>query len=256
MRLWYEGPLASFHIGATGSDVERDRIVSAVLVRQADAGAPAQALNWLVEPGLPTPEPGPRVQGIGDGQIRAQRKPARIALEEIARALGAQACAGVPLVVMDAPYHLTLLDRELTRHRGQPLADYLVNAPLLVLDPQVLDTYADRGRDGRRPLADLCTRYGVERAAAPHAAAEAGAALEVVRALGRRHPAVLGGLSPAELHLRQAMWHATQARGSRTWFDRADRPEQVDTAWPVRPERCSCGRPLRRGQEHRCGLAA
>ncbi|AXI80683.1 exonuclease domain-containing protein [Peterkaempfera bronchialis] len=256
MTRWYEGPLAAFDTETTGVDVEHDRIVSAALVLQAAPGAPAQTLTWLADPGIPIPEAARAVHGITDDQVREHGRPPRTVVEEIARALAARARAEVPLVVMNAPYDLTLLDRELKRHRGSPLGEHLADAPLLVLDPRVLDKHVDRYRKGRRTLTDLCAHYGVTLGAAHDAGADALASLHLVRELGRRHPGTLGALSPAELHLRQVVWHAAQARGLQAWFDRAGTPEQVDTAWPLRPERCTCGRRLLPGRDHRCAAAA
>jgi DNA polymerase-3 subunit epsilon len=68
------------------------------------------------------------------------------------------------------------------------------------------------------------------------AAADAVAALDVVRALGRRFATRLERLSPAELHALQATWHAAQARGLQAWFARSGSEEIVSTEWPLRPE--------------------
>jgi DNA polymerase-3 subunit epsilon len=66
------------------------------------------------------------------------------------------------------------------------------------------------------------------------AAADALAALEVVRALGRRFATRLERLSPAELHTLQGGWHAAQARGTQAWFARTGSEEWVEPAWPLR----------------------
>jgi DNA polymerase-3 subunit epsilon len=158
-----------------------------------------------------------------------------VVADEIARALAESARAGRPLVVMNAPYDLTLLDRELRRHRGLPLDAYTAGHPLLVLDPWVLDKHLDRYRKGRRTLTDLCVQYGVVLDAAHDAAADATAALRLAREIGRRHGTRLGGLTTAELHLRQAVWHAAQARGLEQWFARSGTAaDPVNPAWPMR----------------------
>lgn len=251
---WFTGPLASFDTETTGVDVESDRIVSAALVVQLAPGTPVQTSTWLADPGVPIPAAAQAVHGIGDERVREFGRPPRAVVAEIARALAEQARLGRPVVVMNAPYDLTLLDRELRRHREVSLADALGAAELLVLDPRVLDKHVDRYRKGRRTLTDLCAHYGVELTGAHDAAADATAAMELVRAVAARYPAALGGLSPAELHLRQAVWHAAQARGLQRWFDRSGQVERVDFAWPLRPARCGCGRRL--SPEHRCELAA
>ncbi|MGF1430602.1 exonuclease domain-containing protein [Kitasatospora sp. LaBMicrA B282] len=253
---WYEGPLASFDTETTGVDVEQDRVVSAALVLQPAPNAPVERRSWLVDPGVPIPDGARAVHGITDEQVRAHGQAPALATLEIARALAEQARAGVPLVVMNAPYDLTLLDRELRRHRQSSLAAQLAGAELLVVDPRVLDKHLDRYRKGRRTLTDLCAHYGIALADAHDAGADAWAALQLVRAIAARHRTALHGLTSAELHLRQARWHAAQARGLQDWFERAGTPERVDRSWPLRPARCAgCGVPLV-GAEHRCESVA
>ena len=236
MTLWYDGPLAAFDTETTGVDVEEDRIVSAAVVVQDMAGGRPRVTRWLINPGVPVPPGAIEVHGLTDDHLqRNGRWPAPV-MEEIARALAEQCAAARPLVVMNAPFDLTILDRELRRHRAASLGRYLENAPLCVLDPRVLDKHLDRYRKGRRTLTDLCAQYEVELDEAHDAAADAVAALEVTRAVGRRFASRMERLSPAELHTLQAVWHAAQARGLQAWFARSGTPETVDPAWPVRPE--------------------
>ncbi|MGW1075349.1 exonuclease domain-containing protein [Streptomyces sp. NPDC002537] len=232
---WFEGPLAAFDTETTGVDVEQDRVVSAAVVVQSSEGAPPLVTRWLVDPGIPVPPGATAVHGLTDDHLqRNGRWPAPV-MEEVARALAEQAAHGIPLVVMNAPFDLTLLDRELRRHRASSLAGYLGSVPLCVLDPWVLDKHLDRYRKGRRTLTDLCGQYGVELTGAHDAAADALAALEVVRALGRRFASRLERLTPVELHARQTVWHAAQARGLQAWFARNGSEEACDPAWPMRP---------------------
>ncbi|MFF7730182.1 exonuclease domain-containing protein [Streptomyces sp. NPDC008001] len=232
---WFEGPLAAFDTETTGVDVEHDRIVSAALVVQSAAVSAPVVTRWLVDPGVPVPEGATAIHGLTDDYVqRNGRWPAPV-MEEVARALAGQAARGTPLVVMNAPFDLTLLDRELRRHRASSLAGYLGTASLCVMDPWVLDKHLDRYRKGRRTLTDLCAQYGVELADAHDAASDALAALQVVRAVGRRFAARLERLSPAELHARQTVWHAAQARGLQAWFARNGAEEACDPAWPLRP---------------------
>ncbi|MCI3929415.1 3'-5' exonuclease [Streptomyces sp. AN091965] len=236
MTCWYEGPLAAFDTETTGVDVETDRIVSAAVVVQNGAGARPRVTRWLVNPGVPVPAAATAVHGLTQDHLeRNGRWPAPV-MEEMGRELAEQGAAGRPLVVMNAPFDLTLLDRELRRHRASSLSRYVGGSPLCVLDPRVLDRHLDRYRKGRRTLSDLCELYGVELSGAHDAAADAQAAMDLVRALGRRFSARLDRLSPAELHTLQAVWHAAQARGLQTWFARSGSAETVDPAWPLRPE--------------------
>ncbi|MEV0642590.1 3'-5' exonuclease [Streptomyces sp. NPDC050619] len=236
MTCWYEGPLAAFDTETTGVDVEADRIVSAAVVVQDAPGTRPRVSRWLVNPGVPVPEGATAVHGLTEEHLRLNgRWPAPV-MYEIAEQLAEQAVAGRPLVVMNAPFDLTLLDRELRRHRASSLDRWFESSPLLVLDPWVLDKHLDRYRKGRRTLTDLCAHYGVPLEGAHDAAADALAALDVVRAVGHRFAVRLERLSPAELHTLQAVWHAAQARGLQAWFARSGSEEAVDPAWPLRPE--------------------
>ncbi|MFE7843089.1 3'-5' exonuclease [Streptomyces sp. NPDC057474] len=236
MTCWYEGPLAAFDTETTGVDVETDRIVSAAVVVQDAAGTRPRVTRWLVNPGVPVPAAATAVHGLTDEQLqRDGRWPAPV-MEEIARALAEQAVRGRPLVVMNAPFDLTMLDRELRRHRASSLDHWFETTPLRVVDPRVLDKHLDRYRKGRRTLTDLCAHYEVVLDGAHDAAADAQAAMDVVRAVGRRFAPRLARLSPAELHTLQAVWHAAQARGLQAWFARSGTEEAVDPAWPLRPE--------------------
>ncbi|WP_424214677.1 3'-5' exonuclease [Streptomyces sp. BI20] len=236
MTRWYEGPLAAFDTETTGVDVERDRIVSAALVVQECAGGRVRTTRWLVNPGIPVPREATEVHGLTDEHLQHNGRWPSPVVEEIARGLAEQQSAGRPVVVMNAPFDLTLLDRELRRHRASSLAHYLDERPLTVLDPRVLDKHLDRYRKGRRTLTALCEHYGVELTGAHDASADALASLELVRAVGRRFAGRLERLSPTELHTLQEVWHAAQARGLQAWFARQGTPEAVDPHWPLRPE--------------------
>ncbi|MEU9102557.1 3'-5' exonuclease [Streptomyces sp. NPDC048361] len=236
MTCWFEGPLAAFDTETTGVDVEGDRIVSAALVVQDGPAARPRVTRWLINPGIPVPAGATEVHGLTDAHLQLNgRWPAPV-MDEVAKALAEQCSAGRPLVIMNAPFDLTMLDRELRRHRAASLGHYLGRNPLRVLDPRVLDKHLDRYRKGRRTLTDLCEHYGVVLEGAHDAAADALAALELVRAVGRRFAGRLERLTPTELHALQTTWHAAQARGLQAWFTKQGTPELVDTAWPLRPE--------------------
>ena len=109
MTCWYEGPLAAFDTETTGVDVETDRIVSAAVVVQDAPGTRPRVTRWLVNPGVPVPEPATAVHGLTDEHLqRNGRWPAPV-MQEIAEELAAQAAVNRPIVVMNAPFDLTLL---------------------------------------------------------------------------------------------------------------------------------------------------
>lgn len=128
MTCWYEGPLAAFDTETTGVDVETDRIVSAAVVVQDAAGSRPRVTRWLVNPGVPVPAGATAVHGLTDEHLQRNGRWPSPVMDEIARVLGEQAAAGRPLVVMNAPFDLTLLDRELRRHRATNLDRWFSSA--------------------------------------------------------------------------------------------------------------------------------
>jgi DNA polymerase-3 subunit epsilon len=244
MTPWYEGPLAALtlrsRVGATGqfaaqsADPERDRLCGAVVVLQRAAGAPAEVRGTDVITSSVAGLPG----DVPSGRLAC----------EVARTLAVHA-SGAPLVVLDPPYDLTLLDRELRRHGHAPLTNSLGGRGMCVLDPVLLDRRLRRGEGapGPRPgpgpahartrdgLIRLCDDYGM---AAPEDTLrdEADAALAITRALGRHFAHRLTGLTPAALHTLQAVWFAAEARGPAAWFTSGTR-RQSDHLWPLRPAR-------------------
>ncbi|WP_314173353.1 3'-5' exonuclease family protein [Streptomyces winkii] len=223
MTPWYEGPLAALALrtgrsdpqpgAAGGPDPERDRVCAAAVAVQQAPDAPVEMHSPPDAPGLP----------------------ARRLAGRVARSLASHA-AGRPLVVMDAPYDLTLLDRELRRHGNAPLAGSLGGRSMCVLDPVLLDIRLDHDAaagGGCRGLARLCGRYGLS-APADTVQDEAAAGLALARALGRHFAPQLAGLTPATLLTLQAIWFGAEAGRRGAWFTTGTR-RPADHIWPLRP---------------------
>jgi DNA polymerase-3 subunit epsilon len=240
---WYEGPLASADTETTGLDVEVDRVVTGtVLGFRAQRGKWAEddegrwaptRLSWLADPGIEIPEAASGVHGITTEEARAKGWPAAKVIQGIGIALAEYTAAGTPLVVMNAPYDLSLLDREFARYSLPSLAEQAGREPV-VIDPLVLDRHVDRYRPGRRNLATLCQHYKVPLTAAHDATADALAAARVAVTIGMRYPAV-GRLSPAELHAAQAEWAPQQAASYEAYRRRTEPTFTTHRHWPLIP---------------------
>jgi DNA polymerase-3 subunit epsilon len=175
------------------------------------------------------------IHGISTERARAEGRPAAEVVAEVIAALVAAVEAGQPLVVMNAPFDLTMLEREAERYGLYSL--FSASAPL-VLDPRVLDKHVDRYRRGQRRLEDLCARYGVVHGGAHDAGADAVAACAVTVALADEYPWI--GKTPLpELHERQIGWAAGQQAGLREHFastpGKAERAASIRTEWPLIP---------------------
>ncbi|WP_422070689.1 exonuclease domain-containing protein [Streptomyces hoynatensis] len=211
MSGWAGEPLAGFDLETTGTDVERDRVVSGAWVLLGPGGRLLARRSWLLDPGVPVPEAATAVHGLDTAHVRRHGGEARAGIEEMTAHLAASLAAGTPLVVMNAKYDLTLLDRECRRHGLATLTARLGGPPAPVVDPLVLDRHADHYRRGKRNLGVLCALYGVALDRPHEAGADAVAAAGVARRMGGRHPA-LGALTAPELHALQVRAAAEQGR--------------------------------------------
>ncbi|MFD0209196.1 exonuclease domain-containing protein [Streptomyces hirsutus] len=199
---WTRKPLVGFDVETSGLDVDEDRIVTGSVVRWG-GGMPTVAWTWLSDlGGAEIPADATAVHGITTEQARAEGRPAAEVVSEITDALSGWARQGWPIVVMNAPFDLTMLERECARYGVRSLW----NATPVVLDPRVLDKQLDRYRKGRRRLVDLCTHYGVKLEGGAHnSEGDAKAACGVTWKIGRRYSHIGHG-DLGELHELQAVW--------------------------------------------------
>lgn len=232
---WISGPLVAFDLETTGTDIEIDRIVTAAVVRLDSAGAISAERTWLLNPGVVIPEQASAIHGISTEHAREHGVPAASAIKEIAHAVAGGLRSGTPLVVMNARYDLSLLDRECRRYEIESISERLGSVPSPVIDPLVIDKHVDKYRKGKRALHALCAYYGVSLDDAHNARADAVAAARVVRRIGEKHQPV--GLMPsADLHDLQVRAAAEQSVSLQAYLRRTGDPRAVvESAWPLIP---------------------
>jgi DNA polymerase-3 subunit epsilon len=232
---WHLGRLAGFDVESTGVDTENDRIVSSCVV-QCDGGQRTSSIDWIVDPGVEIPAEAAAIHKITTEKARAEGQPAVEAVEQIIVALAHAVFDSVPIVIMNAPFDLTMLDREARRYGLQTLSD-IVGDQLRVLDPRVLDKQVDTYRNGGRTLTDLCALYGVVLDGAHSADADALAAVQVTAAIAEKYPQVQGDVN--ELHARQVKWAKAQQLSLASHYRRTPgkehRAEGLRTEWPLIP---------------------
>lgn len=225
---WYE-QLAVFDLETTGVDVETARIVTAHIGVIDAAGNPTTSWSWLLDPEIPIPDAATSVHGVTTEHAQKHGSPAALGVSQIVGTLRSLQNSGVPLVIYNAPYDLTVLDREAQRH----LVERLVN-PHPVIDPLVIDKAMDTYRRGKRTLSVTCEHYGVELVDAHDASADAIAAGRLAQALARQYVEELG-VEAAELHRLQITWAAAQAADFEAYMRRVRDPEfRATGVWPVR----------------------
>jgi DNA polymerase-3 subunit epsilon len=221
--------LGVFDLETTGIDIETSRIVSAhVGVLDAD-GVLVERLDWLADPGIEIPAGASAVHGISTERARAEGRPAATVIAEIIESLTALVARGIPITIYNAPYDLSLLNREALRYGIAPL-----DAPSPIIDPLVLDKAVDRYRKGKRTLEVAAQFYGVDLTDAHDAAADAVAAGRVAQAMARKYSTEIG-IDPGELHRQQVGWFATQAASFEDYMRRTRDPDfSASLDWPQR----------------------
>lgn len=233
MTGWHEGPLAGFDLETTGPDPETARIVSAAIVVRGGVRK-AETLTWLVNPGTEIPAEATAVHGITTERAQAEGiDPARAA-EEISCKLAALVLDGLPLVIYNAPYDLTTLDRESRRNGVVGFADVLTGCSGCVVDPFVLDKHLDTYRKGSRTLEAACRHYRVTLDGAHDASYDALAAMRVAWKIAVTYPHI-AAMTPAELHALQVRAKASQAASFQDYLRRQGKPDVIDPSWPFRP---------------------
>lgn len=224
---WNEGPLAGFDVESTGTDPETARIVTACVAVDRPGEEP-EFLTWLADPGVEIPVGAAKVHGVTTEIAKAEGEPAEGVTGEIARSL-AVVNSGLPLVIYNAPYDLTVLDREARRYGLEPV---IAGWEPAVIDPLVLDKQLDCYRRGSRRLADVCAHYGVRLDNAHDATADTLAAIALARRLAAVYP-VIADMTPEELHRFQVKAKAEQAASFQDYLRRKGSAEVIDPSWPM-----------------------
>ena len=222
-------PLAAFDLETTGPDPLTCRIVTASIVR-IGADRSTLADEWLLDPGIEIPEGAAKVHGITTEHAREHGIDYATGIEQILDAVGQLWDDGHLVVVMNAPFDVTILDREGKRVLGR--SDY---CPGALFDPLVVDKRADRYRKGGRTLTDLARVYKVRQ---DNAHQSTGDCLTTAR-VAWRMLRVLEPLSRIEttdqLMQLQQQWRAEQQDSLRAfWQGRGDeRWRTVSSDWPL-----------------------
>jgi DNA polymerase-3 subunit epsilon len=220
--------LGVFDLETTGIDTDTSRIVSAY-VGVLDVTGQPKGVSWLADPGIEIPLQASAVHGITTQRARAEGRDAAEVVAEIVAVLRVLLDQGVPIVIYNASYDLTLLNRECRRHGIQPLDN-----PLPIIDPLVIDRAMDRFRKGKRTLEAAAQHYGVELMDAHDAEADAVAAGRVAQAVARKYANLLGD-DVALVHFNQVTWAAESAASFQEYMRRSKDPTFVaDGAWPER----------------------
>ena len=230
---WRDLPLCSFDLETDSPNPEDAHIVTAC-VGTASLGGWAPK-SWLLKPNRPIPAEATSIHGISTEHAESNGTSRAAGVRGIRDALLTAWSKGYPVVIYNAPFDLTVLDRESRRHGHGAL-------PILgpVIDGLVIDKAVDRFRRGSRKLVDVCAHYGIALDSAHDSTADALASARLAWKLALLLPSEALRDDLAEL----ARWQEAQYAEQRLSFAdyRRRRGEPLDdesTDWPIRhfPER-------------------
>lgn len=220
-RRWHDGPLAALDFETTGVDPLHDRVVSFALLTDEEAH------DGLVDPGVPVPVAASSIHGLDAAALQGAPSSA-VAIAVVARWVDRLVDRGVPLVVFNASYDLTMLAAECRRH-GVVEPDWW---RLVVVDPYLVDWGLAPRRRGQRRLVDVAERLGVRLDAAHEANADARAALEVARVQAARNPQI-ADLTGRQLMTQQQRWFSAKAESWNRWAIDHGRSLDDPAGWPL-----------------------
>lgn len=234
-----------FDTETTGTDVENDRIVTAFIGLMDSDGTMTEFHEWLIDPGIPIPEGASSIHGITTEKAQTEgRKDIAKALMEIATKLDYASRWNIPVDIYNAPYDLTILDRELRRHVGLKT----FRPPNVVIDPFVIDKKLFKFRKGKRTLTTVAPHYGVPVEENAHDA-QADCLMAGRIGLKQLEHEWIAPLTLQQLHERQIKNKADQSASLQAYFESkrlkdiaagilpADAPpvEPVRPEWPMYP---------------------
>jgi len=218
-----------FDTETTGLELTTARIVTACVAELDEKGqlaSPAQ--EWLANPGIEIPAVATNVHGITTEYAQAAGREPKEVVAEIIDSLRTYQAAGVPIVAYNAPYDFTILHYEALRYGLEPLE------PTLVLDPLVIDKFADQYRKGKRKLEIVAEFYKIPLDNAHNATADAVAAGRVLQAVARAQAGKLN-YSLEQLFEKQVEWERVQSASFADYMRRSVNPNfKEDPGWPLK----------------------
>lgn len=226
MAHWSD-TLAVFDTETTGLSTTHDRIVTAFIGLLDADGQVAETHSWLADPGVVIPPQATAVHGVSTEQAQREGRPAAQVVGEVMRVLHRLVHDGVPLVVYNASYDLSMCYREAVRYGIEP-----VSQPRPVIDPLVIDRALDPYRKGKRTLDLVAAHYGVINPAAHDAQGDAVTAGLVTKALVARFADQMADAD--ELHDQQVDWAYQWAQSFKRYLESKGRPANgLSGAWPL-----------------------
>ena len=231
-KHWADGPWIGFDTETTGTDPATARILqAAVITDDPDDVLREEDRVLLVNPGIPIPAEASAVHGITADKLEGAMPPADAIPYIVGTLQGRALHRNYPLVVYNASYDLPLLMAEGRRLQPWGWAVPTGFSPM-ILDPLVIDRALDKYRKGSRKLEAAAGHYGVKLAGAHDAAADARAAIGIMRALVKAYPDLRRN-TLEQLQQVQAKWHAEWRDHLNEYWESIGKADRVSGSWPM-----------------------
>jgi DNA polymerase-3 subunit epsilon len=205
-------------------------MVSAAVILDDPTGESWQ-LDLLVDPGVEIPLEATAVHGISTEAAIRDGQPAADGLAHVIDAfqkIQASYNQPIPVVIFNATFDLTILDRELGRHLGSEL-----DLTFPVIDPLVCDRALDPYRPGRRTLTATAAAHHIAIQGAHTALGDVLCSVKLARALATKHPQ-LANANFGAMKVFQKTAYKDWADGFSRFHSTADPAfEPISTAWPL-----------------------
>lgn len=236
---WARRPVLVLDTETTGVDVETAEIAS-ISVGIMDLAAPFRTDVRTEYIAVTMPEEAGAVNGLTTEYLAGLARPGVSAADVLsvhAELIADHLSRGLPVVAANAPFDLTVLDRDCRRHGVATVTDRLSTAARIgaiaagptalapVIDPIVLDKRVEKYRrrvsetQGAHCLKTLCQVHGCgwDDNLAHTSEYDALQAGRVVAALVAKYP-LIRGYSLTQLHRAQVRWYAEQSVSLRDYF--------------------------------------
>lgn len=222
---WFTGDALAFDLETTHPEPEEARVVTASIVVVSPEGV-TRRREWLVNPGVDIPAGATAVHGVTNEMAKRGLPPAE-AIPDIATELLAAWAMGLPVVIFNASYDVTVMQRELARVGHEPMAVGHI------LDPFVIDRGVDAYRKGKRTLTAMAQHYGVRQDTAHSSAGDAITAARIVWRIAKR-PSPISGHTLVQTQEWQRESHAARQSSYAEYLAKQGKPGVVDGSWPCR----------------------
>jgi DNA polymerase III subunit epsilon len=231
---WIDGPMLGFDLETTGTDAYACSSVDVALVLDLNDDSEPKVWEWLVNPGIEIPLDATAVHGINTQQVIDKGVPTNAAMATLAYAIGIardMTYQEIPFAVYNAAYDVPIVIRE---------SFGMIGTDWPILDGMILDKTLDTYRPGKRTLTAVSAHYGLGVRNAHRAAGDCMSAINVTRAMLRKHyrrnvPSVSQLMTLQRLNYRKQMMQFIDYKRTHGEPD-FDCP----VLWPYDPDKLEC----------------